>query len=318
MKRNAFGNFTFIFLISLALLLLLKQVLEKSEISESNERLSKDYTCIEARDTLSHTLERIRNSALKLEPFPHLIVDQIFTDMYYAHILRNIINATKSTLFKKRGPLKPRYSLDLVNSADQLRLAKEANLKRKILFWKCHYQTFEASEFTEHIMNSFSSVLKKRLGRDYVSKLRGRAPKNEPFFFQTMNLVQDRDKYFISPHTDVAEKFITMLFYLAPIENDLRLRDAGTLLLAPSNPRDSSNSKDVCDLVKFRATCRYVKFQGKYYRFKQCEFEANRLVAFAPCHSAWHAVPLQNLDGTPRDTIQSFVGSTSAFRLGKC
>jgi len=318
MNRNSCSSSTFIFLISLALLLLLKQGSEIPEISESNKRLSKDYTCIEARDALSHTLERIRNSALKFEPFPHLIVDQIFTDTYYAHILRNIINATESTLFKKRGPLKPRYSLDLVNAAEQSRQAKQVNLKEKILFWKCHYQTFGASEFTEHITNSFSSVLNKRLGRDYYSKLSRRAPTKKPRFFQRMNLVQDRDKYFISPHTDVAEKFITMLFYLAPIKNDFRLRDAGTLLLAPSNPRDNSKSNDVCDLVKFRATCRYVKFQGKYYRFKQCEFEANRLVAFAPCHSAWHAVPLQNLDGTPRDTIQSFVGSTSAFPLGKC
>ena len=122
----------------------------------------------------------------------------------------------------------------------------------------------------------------------------------------------------MDPHTDVAEKFITMLFYVAPIENEDRLRDAGTLLLKPISPKAKNNNKDVCDLNSFRRICKYVKFQGKYYGFKQCEFKPNRLIAFAPCHSAWHGVPLQNLGWSPRNTIQSFIGSTSTFPLGKC
>jgi len=315
------GASALIFLICFAILASSKQGLRKQDTRSSGPRIKfvGNYrSCDEARNSLSHTLERIGSSGLKLDPFPHLIVDQVFTDIYYEHIMRNIINATESTLFKKRGPLKPRYSLSLDNSTDQLRRAKTIELKEKISFWKCHYQIFEADEFTEQIMNSFSSVLRKRLGRDYFSKQFSaqKSLKNGPLFFQKINLVQDRDKYFISPHTDVAEKVITMLFYVAPIVNEDRLRDAGTLLLKPISQK--TNNKDVCDLNSFRRICKYVKFQGKYYSFKQCEFKPNRLIAFAPCHSAWHGVPLQNLGGSPRNTIQSFIGSTITFPLGRC
>ena len=323
MKKKSTSIFTFISLICFAILASLKQGLIKQEVGSAGPNLKffGNYNnCDEARNVLSHTLKRIGSSELKFEPFPHLIVDQIFTDTYYDRIVRNIINATESTLFKKRGPLKPRYSLNLGNSTDQLRRAETIELKNKIFFWKCHYQIFAADDFTAHIMNSFSSVLRKRLGRDYFSKQFStqKSLKYGPLFFQRMNLVQDRDKYFISPHTDVAEKFITMLFYVAPIENEDRLRDAGTLLLKPISPKAKNNNKDVCDLNSFRRICKYVKFQGKYYGFKQCEFKPNRLIAFAPCHSAWHGVPLQNLGWSPRNTIQSFIGSTSTFPLGKC
>lgn len=252
---------------------------------------------------------------MELKPFPHLIVDQIFTDTYYGYLLRNFINVDSDNTghFKRRGAAKPRYSFKIDNTTSRL---SDGDSGDKMAFWECHYKIYGGEKFSNEVLDAFKDVLKKRFQKRSESHFS--LKKLGLDFFQSISLVQDLDNYFISPHKDVPEKIITNLFYIAPGSFERNLQNAGTVLLKPQNPRVLKDVRDICDLTSFQQKCKFIRFQGKYYTFKQCSFKANRLIAFAPCDSAWHAVPLQNLGNTPRNTIQSFIGCTRKFPLGNC
>ena len=102
-------------------------------------------------------------------------------------------------------------------------------------------------------------------------------------------------------------------FTFHPKKNENVLKDSGTLLLKHVNR--SIKKQLSSSLMDFKSSSKYVEFGGKYFKYEQCNFVANRLVSFAPCLSAWRAVPHQNMGDTPRETIQSFIGYSQKLPL---
>lgn len=273
--------------------------------------LTRDTKCRQASKALRHSLDRILHSKVRTNPFPHLIVDDIFPKDYFEEIQKNILRSKSSNFFRRRSKLKPRYSWSLDHPAiDELVLnlnVSSVDLKR-LLFWNCHREVYGSREVTSAIIKHFWEVLIMRLsvGESF----------NFTDFSQSMFLTQDHDSYFISPHKDVPEKFVTNLFYISSKKNENVLKDSGTLLLKHVNR--SIKKQLSSSLMDFKSSSKYVEFGGKHFKFEQCNFVANRLVSFAPCLSAWHAVPHQNIGDIPRDTIQSFIGYSQKLPLNQC
>ena len=61
---------------------------------------------------------------------------------------------------------------------------------------------------------------------------------------------------------------------------------------------------------------RWLKFDG-YEVTRRAQFAPNSMLAFAPCHTSWHAVAAVQA-GVARDTIQAFVSSRQKIPKEKC
>ena len=274
-----------------------------TSITANNNAILDITTCELARKALDYTLLRLARAQLSTFPFPHIFVTNVFPEYYYKEILRNLIDdAPTSGLFKRRGPKKPRYSVDIKRLKIGL---TEHSLIGKIHFWNCHQEVFASPRMTQALVNPFENIIRRRF------RLR-----NFDFnsFGQTLLLTQDRHEYFITPHCDVATKFVTNLFYLVDTPEEGNLKSSGTLLL-----QAIPKGEGATDLLNFNPNKKYLKFSRKSYIFKQASFVRNSMVAFAPCTNAWHAVPLQNFrNDTVRNTLQGFVYYGEQVGLAQC
>ena len=139
----------------------------------------------------------------------------------FKEIQKNILRSRATNFFSRRSKLKPRYSWDLNHTAvDEmvLNLNVSSVYLKRILFWNCHREVFGSREVTSAIIKHFWEVLIMRLSAGESFNFTG--------FSQSMFLTQDHDSYFISPHKDVSEKFVTNLFYISSKENENVLKDS--------------------------------------------------------------------------------------------
>lgn len=276
--------------------------------------------CAPAFAAVRETSLRVGNVPAVPRPFPHLVLDDVFPSDYYQLMLDNVIDTRRASedLFTRRSAVKPRYTLILRPNVTEYSRGDEDDIKKKVEFWRCHYLAYGSAEFTAALLRPFRSIVERRYN--------GTVKYNAKKFYQAMSLVQDRTEYFITPHTDVYTKFVTNLFYLSSESDAEFLRTSGTLIMEPvgSTGRKRKKKKkraargrslqglpprgEITTLESFDSSKVYLENQGVVYKFKQMEFRPNRLVAFAPCDSSWHSVPLQKLKkGVFRNTVQGFV-----------
>ena len=118
-------------------------------------------------------------------------------------------------------------------------------------------------------------------------------------------LTRDIDGYSIGPHADGKRKWITSIYYLAKQGDGNEA--SGTYVLEKS-PESGAPADGT------------VGWEG-YTVSERVKFVPNSAFVFAPCASAWHAVPEVPLTGsTVRDTLQAFIKSRAGFDtgLGEC
>jgi hypothetical protein len=306
-------------------------VLKKEK--KKNAKAKPQAACASAFRAVEKSSELVANVVASSKPFPHLILDNVFPQDYYELMLENVLDThtTKGDLFHRRSAVKPRYTLILLGNVTASEHDSDLN-KRKVEFWRCHYLAYGTRQFTSALLRPFRAIVERR----YNGTIKYDADK----FYQAMSLVQDRDSYFITPHTDVYTKFVTNLFYLGNERDAQALRTSGTLIMKPYKtfPRrrqkkgkkgkkstatfDSEDylqiyredlkrvglNDKVTTLQDFDASKDLLLDRSTVYKFKQMDFRANRLVAFAPCDNAWHSVPRQHFpNGVMRNTVQGFV-----------
>lgn len=148
-------------------------------------------------DQLSYT---ICNAPVRLWPFPHIYVENVFPQQDYDQILANLPSDTnydsgKSSYHGRRF-------------ADPTKLDPLCEL--------------DTPEFAHIGISPFRHFILKRFGQ------------SKPQFHTDLRLVRDCENYSIGPHTDAPWKVLSYLFYLPP---DTSLRPYGTSIFTP---KDSS------------------------------------------------------------------------------
>lgn len=219
-----------------------------------------------SRAVLNRVLDRVHRAEVIADPFPYLVVDDVFPPDYYAEMLEQ---------FPRAGSLRPigetgRVSIDTYRERSVV-LFTDAEFSRMTIeqqrFWREFANWMYSEQFLYGFVQKFSDALEPRftkiLASDPALKARGDAL-----------LVNDQTNYAIGPHTDAPHRLISFLFYLPA---DDSMRELGTSIYRPKDPN-------------------FVCWGGPHHPFDRfdrtatVEFLPNRLLAFPKTERSFHGV----------------------------
>jgi FkbM family methyltransferase len=258
-----------------------RQTDEKRKLSE--ELILKPPTGKRARQIMHHVLDRVMSTPITVEPFPYLVVDEVFPEDYYQEMLDNFplevegLRPLSETGRVTANSYQERLCL-LFTDEDFARLPSN-----KAKFWRELASWLYSEPFMSGFIQKFWHALEPRLDR-ILREEQGLHVKGDAL------LVEDHTRYSIGPHTDAPHRLITFLFYL-PVDD--RYKDLGTSIY---RPKDSS----------------FVCWGGPHHprehfeKVATIEFLPNRLLAFPKTERSFHGVePIQQPDVARRLLINN-------------
>jgi len=236
-----------------------------------------------------HLIYRVLNADVKMYPFPHFYVEDVFPAEYYARMLEffphvSVMPTLKSVRKVGSDYSEQRLCVPLVaEHVDKLPAEQRA-------FWTDTMQWLLADAFFDTLMRKFQPFLAERF--------KGFA--DVPFYNEAL-LVDDHTRYSLGPHTDSPRKVLTLLFYLP---HDLSQQHLGTSIYLP---RDRN----------FHCP------GGPHYPFAHFDgiftapFRPNTLFGFVKTANSFHGVePLAESDACRRQLLLYDVNVPQQFGLG--
>lgn len=220
----------------------------------------------EGRLVLNHVLDQAAKARTVEDPFPYLVVDDVFPADYYAEMLAH---------FPAPGSLRPigqtgRVPSDAYRERNVVLFTEEEFARmddRQQVFWRDFTRWMYSDQFLNFFVQKFAPYLEPRLqkilAKDEILKARGDAL-----------LVNDQTDYAIGPHTDAPHRLVTFLFYLP---KDDSLRELGTCIYRPKDPD-------------------FVCWGGPHHPFEPfdrvaaVDFLPNRLLAFPKTERSFHGL----------------------------
>ena len=220
----------------------------------------------QGRAVLQHLLERVEKATVTESPFPYLVVDQVFPDDYYAQMIEHFPTGDSLRSISETGRVRQDlYKERLVVLFTDDEFARMTPRQQR--FWREFSSWMYTDQFLGFFVHKFNRYLEPRIER-IVAAEGALQVKGDAL------LVNDRTNYAIGPHTDVAKRLVTFLFYLP---RDTSMRELGTSIYKPKDPG---------------FTC----WGGAHYdydlfeRVDTVEFLPNRLLAFPKTERSFHGV----------------------------
>ncbi|GAB3365552.1 MULTISPECIES: FkbM family methyltransferase [Giesbergeria] len=252
----------------------------KKEISNlTTERALGIPTSMQARAVMNYAIDKILSTAIADDPFPYLVVDNIFPPDYYQQILANFpgldaVRPLSESGRVQKGSYKERLTV-LFNPEDFSRMSP-----KQIEFWSEFASWLYSEAFLSAVIFKFRQTLESRISNIINAEgkinVRGDAL-----------LVNDQTNYAIGPHTDAPHRLVTFLFYMPENDKD---RDLGTSIYLPK---------------KEGFTC----WGGPHYPHDQfdlvdtVEFLPNRLLMFPKTEKTFHGVEPVLREGVNRKLL---------------
>lgn len=225
----------------------------KKEISSlTTERALGIPASAQARAVMNYAIDRIISTPITRDPFPYLVVDNIFPADYYQQILDNFpgmdaVRPLSESGRVRKGTYEERLTV-LFNPEDFSRISPAQNI-----FWSEFSNWLYSESFLSAVIFKFRETLESRISNIMATegeiKVRGDAL-----------LVNDQTNYEIGPHTDSPHRLVTFLFYMPESDKD---RDLGTSIYLPKKegftcwggphyPRDQFDLVDTVDFLPNR------------------------------------------------------------------
>lgn len=168
-----------------------------------------------------HLLYKIINAPVQFYPFPHFYAENVFPEDFYREMTASFPLAEQMRpIGEERPASKNAYPNRYMLALDADKLQSLSAPQR--LVWDRLRQFLLSQKFVETLLWKFGEVVKGRLGGRAGVSLRSEAL-----------LVDDRENYFLGPHSDNQKKVITALFYLP---EDASRPDLGTSIYVPNDP----------------------------------------------------------------------------------
>ena len=227
---------------------------------------------------LTHFVNRLRETTVLAEPYPHYCLDNIFPDEYYRELLRNLpASQTYENLYEvttlKLDHFRHRDQRDMNNGwTDALPADQKA-------FWDNFDSWFLGDDLAQAVLQTFPDQMRARFDEHW------------PAVSVESQLIRHRPRYFLGPHSDLHTKLIVLLIYLAPDESTAHL---GTSLYRPKDPSFTCPNSTHYPFEDFE-------------RVKTAAYKPNSLLAFFRSDVSFHGLePLSENDvqRNGRDLIQ--------------
>ena len=226
-------------------------------------------------DAKRHSMERIAATPIALQPFAHIVVENIFPDAFYAELRRRLLPTAAYRQLAATGRVSKSYNpaRHVLMSEDLDQAAPDPDSRK---FWKNLFATYCDDAFTHLWLTRFESQIRERMKSGDVPFPRTDAAVD---LRREMILMRGGAGYYLPPHTDSPSKVVSVLFYLP--EGDAHA-DAGTVLYTAKNPDLSHPGGPYLDRAGFDPV-------------KTLPFRRNTLVAFPKSSTCFHGVePVTN------------------------
>ncbi|MFO0207275.1 MAG: hypothetical protein ACK54L_14205, partial [Betaproteobacteria bacterium] len=172
----------------------------------------------ETEAALEQVIRKIKDCPVTTEPFPFVVIDEIFPPAYYARMQEMFPRDAELTPLSDTGRTANAYKERLVSLFNDEHFDKLDPERRA--FWAEFARWMYSERFINSVVQKFLPWCANRLAqvKERSGDLRVRSD---------ALLVSDRTDYAIGPHTDAAHRLITFLFYMP---QDDRYRAYGTSL----------------------------------------------------------------------------------------
>ena len=169
-----------------------------------------------------HVLYRIFNAPILEYPYPHIYVENVFPDDFYAELRFNWPNASAFVRIADTGRVpKGAYPQRYVLPVSEAGIQTLTPDRRQ--FWTEFAAWFTAQNFCMSMIRKFERQVQGRLGDDLPRCT----------FGADALAVRDLTNYSIGPHTDSPLRLVTMLFYCPADDSRAHL---GTSIFWPLDP----------------------------------------------------------------------------------
>jgi hypothetical protein len=212
----------------------------------------------------------IGNAPMRLYPFPHFYLENVFPKDYYGALQTNLPNPEQMFPIEEVRPVKG-YKERFVMGMDDKSIAHLPDSKQE--FWRHHGKDMFGDRLANVIISKFHPYIKARFQN----------VQNPQFYHETL-LIEDTTNYAIGPHTDSPRKVVSVLFYLPKDESQI---DLGTSIYLPKDP----NFK--C------AGGPHYEFEG-FDRMVTMKFKPNSVFAFLKTENSFHGVEKVKQDDCKR------------------
>ena len=228
-----------------------------------------------------HFAYKYINSPINIFPFPHLYVQDIFSDIFYSQIQKNLPDHNLLTSMPELYPEelgfeahKDRYVMDLVREESINKIEKD-----KQEFWRGLGDNFKNGKLSDLLRNKFQYYLNMRFKLiDNVS------------FLSEIKLINDRKNYASSPHTNHPRKVVSVIFYLP---TDLSQKLSGTSIYIPKDLNFIAQNKE------------YKHYPHEHFhKVITMPFVPNSAFCFIKTNNSFHGVEKLEMEDTDRWTLQ--------------
>jgi FkbM family methyltransferase len=220
----------------------------------------------EAEAVLQHILEKVTTTPVTTEPYPYVVIDDIFPTDYYQKIIELLPHADQMIPLGDTGRVTPgSYEQRLVTLFTEEHFSRMNSEQQA--FWRDMASWLYSEKFLSAIVDKFKPWCSNLLSRKQDQK--GSIDVRSDAL-----IVNDQTRYEIGPHTDAPHRLISFLFYLPQDDSQKHL---GTSIYTHKDPS---------------FTCP----GGPHYKFeyfnklKTVEFLPNRLLMFVRTNKSFHGV----------------------------
>lgn len=207
----------------------------------------------------SHISRRLTESQIIYDPFPHLYVRNVFPDQIYEQLLKNKPKHSKLPTLQQIGLTtyhQPRKALVLTDDGISKLIGEQHTFWSNFIEWIC------SEEFKSIVISKFGELITQRFTDKNIN------------FDCTAKYLHDTKGYKLGPHTDRADKVVTLLFYLP---DDDSLQQLGTSIYKPKNSNFICEGGPHYDVDRFDL-------------YKTSKFLPNSLFGFFKTNNSFHGV----------------------------
>lgn len=214
-------------------------------------------------EEIQHVLYRIGNAPIRDYPFPHFVVDGVFSPSFYNDLIESFPDTPAFTPISDSGRLTtvgdPARSVIGFKNKDAGSLPADRRA-----FWTPLLDLILSDDFSLFLLSKFDEQVRARFGNRLA----------DARFGADLQIVNDSRQYQLDPHTDHPRKVVVLLIYVPRDDADVSL---GTSFYIPKDPN-----------FRCEGTSRHPR--NAFTRVVTFPFKPNTAVGFFKSGRSFHGV----------------------------
>lgn len=224
-----------------------------------------------------HVIYQIANAPVREHPFPHMSVDSVFPQDFYAKLRGHWPAASSLVSLSETGRVYgAKYAERLILTLTAEDIERLPPGRRE--FWSEFAAWFLGHGLFDALMLKFDRYVQARFGEHLEDRVR---------FFADALVIKDLSNYSLGPHTDNPRKVLALVFYCP---DNAERRHLGTSIYVPKDPAFRCKGGPHYDHALFT-------------RAATMEYRPNSLFAFFKTDRSFHGVERITDSNVERDLL---------------